>query len=230
MTVFFTLNKGCSCSLDSINSLFLCVWLCVVRSSFLVWRVWNAMDGKHFGGTQSLIVFRFSCNRWVVTFKFYFALMSSWHRSFRWNSWTNLLSKHPLVGILNFKNRGIKSDRLQFSRNLMRRLLVSTLQTAFWWCRNCLQQLLRLSSVAKRRCVRNIVATSNKYICKANNAWCMCFILYSWIFSLFLTSSSDLLQIENYKQIIMINIMNKYLVNQLDEQVFGGKLTLTTTR
>ena len=121
-TVFLTLNSGLSCSLERNCSL----WVLT-----LVFLVCSTTEGRQLRGVTSLSIPRFPSRFSLCSFWSFLALISSFFRSCRWKSCTFLSSKHPLLGILNFKNFGIKSACLQFYRNLTQRLFLSTFIRVF---------------------------------------------------------------------------------------------------
>ena len=142
-TVLLTWKRGRSCSIDSVASLLLWTSFCCRLVLSVVRRVYITTEGSVFSGTTALNCCRFSSNVVFRAWKSVLAFCNSLLRSRFWKLWMLLSSKQPLLGILNLRNFGITSARLQFSRNLIRRLLHSTLHRAFWYCRYCFQQQLQ---------------------------------------------------------------------------------------
>ena len=132
-TVFFTLKRGRCCSSASAVSLLLWVRICSRRILDVFARVYTRMDGKSMLFTAARMVLRFSANSSLLDLKSVFAFRISFFSSFNWKSRKDLSSKHPLLGILNCRNRGMISECLHFVRKSMRRVLRWSLLSDFWY-------------------------------------------------------------------------------------------------
>ena len=129
-TVFLTLNNhGLSCSLERKASFLL--WFlnnCSLWVSTLVFLLSSTTESRQLHGVASLSILRFPSRFSSSPFWSFFAWISTFFRSWRWKSCLcsyhqNIhifIWKHPLLGILNFKNFGIKSAHLQLQSTFTR--------------------------------------------------------------------------------------------------------------